>query len=395
MLDMNFRRNILKRFTRNSAVIDELLDYNRNHFSTKALRRPLCLPPDDEPSVGIWTAYKKESEEKDALSALQTHLPQFHFPIREGVSKTDKYRAAVLQGKPIPEVSETDPIVFDNPEALELCIHQTPAGRIPLIISCERSDFVRLVQALAGKNEPISVPDSMGALTIGNYSNWERIRQLKAEWQQNNPLDFTGEGWNARFKEIQQDKSLYQDRFILLSNGPYSAVCAHDAGFSESEWQENSLIIRRDHECTHFFTRRILGSMKNRLMDELMADYMGICGALGTYDAELFLRFMGLENHPEYRSGGRLENYRGEAPLSENAFRVLQELAVRSAKSLEAVHTSLTNNLTTFNQRIILVAAMSLLSIEELASEDGTARLENAYGSVKKTIRFSGNVSFA
>jgi hypothetical protein len=94
------------------------------------------------------------------------------------------------------------------------------------------------------------------------------------------------------------------------------------------------------HEATHYFTRRAFGSMRNNLLDELVADYIGLVAATGRYDADVFLRFMGLENHLQYRPGGRLENYRGRPPLGDDAFGVLQRSVVCAAQAIEQFHSA-------------------------------------------------------
>ncbi len=75
--------------------------------------------------------------------------------------------------------------------------------------------------------------------------------------------------------------------------------------------------------------------MQNNLLDELIADYQGIVAAVGHYRADWFLRFVGLESFPNYREDGRLQNYRGQPPLSNQAFKILQALVVAAAQNLE------------------------------------------------------------
>ena len=104
------------------------------------------------------------------------------------------------------------------------------------------------------------------------------------------------------------------------------------------EWLNASLVIRREHECAHYFTRRVLGSMRNSLLDELIADYVGVVAASGRYHAAWFLRFLGLEEFPAFRPDGRLQRYRGDPPLSDGAFAVLRSVAKRAAERLEAFH---------------------------------------------------------
>ena len=55
----------------------------------------------------------------------------------------------------------------------------------------------------------------------------------------------------------------------------------------------------------------------------------------GHYRADWFLRFMGLESFPDYRTGGRLENYQDESLLSIGAFKILQRLVKVAAENLE------------------------------------------------------------
>ena len=85
-------------------------------------------------------------------------------------------------------------------------------------------------------------------------------------------------------------RGLYQDRFLILSTGPYSNVAAREVGLSDSRWRETSTAIRLEHECTHYFTLRVFGSMRNNLLDELIADFMGITAADGRYRSDWFLR---------------------------------------------------------------------------------------------------------
>ena len=182
--------------------------------------------------------------------------------------------------------------------------------------------------------------------------------------------------WKQVFRGIIPQKALYQDRFILLSDGPYSAVPAASLGLTDAQWCSFSLTIRLEHECTHYFTRRVLGSMRNALFDELLADYMGMVVALGRFRADWFLRFMGLERYPHYREGGRLQNYRGKPPLSDGAFQLLQALVHHAAKNLERFDAHRTLELNTLQEKAWLLWALSHLTLEELAAENGAGLLD-------------------
>ena len=163
----------------------------------------------------------------------------------------------------------------------------------------------------------------------------------------------------------------------MLSEGPYSGVPAAELGLEHDAWVALSHTIRLEHEYTHYFTRRVLGSMRNNLLDELVADAMGLLAATGRFESAWFLRFLGLEAYPAYREGGRLQNYRGEPPLSDGAFRGLMVLVVDAARHLEAA----TSDGTDWRDplaRARLTLALTSLSLDQLAAPDGAAKIAEA-----------------
>jgi hypothetical protein len=262
-------------------------------------------------------------------------------------------------------------VTLHDPGSLRLWLHPTPAGRIPVLLLPDRRDFVAVYRALAGRNEPVPVPASMGACIVAGYNNWERVRRLRAHWESEAPHR-TEAGWQERFRSMVPRKELYQDRFILLSAGSYSAVPAGQLGLHPDEWARLSVVVRLEHECAHYFTRRVFGRMRNSLHDELIADYAGITAAAGTFHRHWLLRFLGLEDHPRYRAGGRLENYRGDPPLSEDALLVLRRMVAGAAGQLERLHREVAARAVPRHQ---VLAALTRLSLPELALPDAAATL--------------------
>ncbi len=336
----------------------ELGRYLETAFDLGALGPGTVLPLPDEPFVEVWEGWAEEARQQGAFAVLAKHLPQLRFPIREGISQTGDYRAATLKGVPAGGLEGATGLELERPDAIELEIHPSPAGRIPVLLVRGREEFVALVRALGKRNEPAPIPDSQGALMVGGFNNWARIRELRSRGE-----EVTG----------TTPKELYQDRFILLSDGPYSAVPAADLGLGEEEWKEVSLAIRRDHECAHYFTRRLFGSMRNHAHDELMADWAGLVAATGRFRADWFLRFLGLEDPARYRPGGRLDLYRGD--LSDEAFLALHELIRSAALNLEAFRPE------TLEDRARMLTALASLRLDELASSDGQRLLESAIDS--------------
>jgi len=369
MNSIGFRKQILSSYGASDTVMDELLPYSKNRFDHFGLSTPSTYPMSDEPFAEVWEEYARESINQGVFECLKTKLVQLNFPIKKGISQTESYRSATRKGAPLKDMEEASGLVLKHPEKLRLTLHQSPAGRIPLIISGVRADFVSLLRAFVMKNEPKPVPDSMGAMMVAGFNNWDRIRRYRKQWEIENSKDCTETRWKEEFRKIIAQKELYQDRFIILSDGPYSAIPAQEMGMTDREWRRASLIIRQEHECAHYFTRRLYSSMSNNLHDEIIADYMGIVIAAGRYRADWFLKFMGLDDYPNYRTGGRLENYRGDPPLSDEAFNILMLLVKNAAVQLERVDKKLYKN----QRRIIdgaeMIMALTELTLEELAWE--------------------------
>jgi hypothetical protein len=95
---------------------------------------------------------------------------------------------------------------------------------------------------------------------------------------------------------------------------------------------------------------------------------MGLWGATGSFSAEWFLRFMGLENFPRFRDTGRMANYRGDPPVSDGAFVILQRLMVSAAAHLESFGDRVGDSLSVESQARLMVT-LAQFTIEELADQ--------------------------
>lgn len=361
----------------------ELRAYARNAFDARALDAGLSLPLPDEPFVAFWEARVAEAAGRGAFAVLREHMPQLRFPVRAGVSDSPGYQAATRRGTPPAEIAEATGLELERPEVIELALYPSPAGRIPLIIVRGRAEFAALVQALTHRNEPKPVPASQGAIMIAGYNNWSRVHELRRQWEESDPATREDATWKDAFARLQPRRELYQDRFILLSDGPYSAVPAADLGLDEPEWRELSLVLRRDHECAHYLTRRIFGSMRNNLHDELLADYAGITAAAGRYRAAWFLRFLGLEGFPAYRAGGRLDLYRGDPPLSDGAFQQLHAMVQKVAETVERFDAGRPEDP---KERALAILALAVLGLEELAGAEGEERLRRTVEELRAKV---------
>jgi hypothetical protein len=377
-----FRADVLAVYGAGRQETEELLRYNENVFDRGQISS-MKFPLADEPFVASWEGYIQEVEREGTIKALEKYLIQLRFPVRAGMSKDSGYIAATTMGAEPPPAAATG-LGLLAPEHCSVTLYPTPAGRIPMIVTAVRDDFVLLVWALTRRNEPFPLPDSMGACMIAGYRNWHRIRMISSSSGPEAPFD----PFSVQLQNRLRDKSAYQDRFIILSNGYYSGVSPAEIGLPDERWRQLSVLIRREHECAHYFTRRVFASMRNNLIDEIIADYCGIVAAQGFFRSDWMLRFLGLEHFPAYRAGARLENYRGTPTLSPAAFQVLQRLVKQVAENLEVADREIFSR-NGRGEPLSAILPLSLFTLEELASVRAVQSLQDAFlaGTTISTLR--------
>lgn len=369
----------LRRFGATGAVLDELAAYCTHPYA--ADRQPPAFPLPDEPHVERWRLYAGEAARDGAFAALRRRFVQLRVPIQAGVSADEAYRAATRKGRTEDADRRFAPgLALEDPAGLQLEILPTIAGSVPVLTPSTRTDFERLVQAFTERNEPAPVPPAMGACIVTGLNNWDRIAAYREAWARHQPDGAREEAWSEEFARLVPQKALYQDRFIILSRGPYSQVGARDARMDENEWLARSLVIRREHELTHYFTYRVFGLLRSHASDELVADFVGLVRACGTYRGDLARLFLGIEGFPAFRAGGRLDGYRGQPPLSDEAFTVLTRIVHAAIDNLERVAQAEAGQLVDLGRLARLTHALSTVPLDELADEglEGTvqARLE-------------------
>ena len=368
-----FLRDIVKE----EQAINELLVYSKNKFILDKQKTNTLL---EDSYVDTWKKYYEESKKTGVFETLKKYIVQLQFPVQKGISKTEAYINSTLRGK---NNLNKSGLKLNQLDTLKLEIHKSAlAGNVPVLIISDDEDFNTLVCALSNKNEPKELPKSMGASFINGINNWDRIHQLKADWLQGNS---TG-NWSLYFKEnILPKPHLFKDKLIILSTKEYSGIKNESIGVSKNTWKSSSLIIRREHECAHLFTLKYYGTMANNMHDEIIADYAGITKVLGHFNKDWFLNFIGLENYPKYRKGGRLENYQGKNKLSNEAFEGLKMIIKNVAESIFQFDNSLGKILSETDQlyRIKSICEVDLIT---MASSKGKQKLMDKYNSMQVTI---------
>lgn len=158
-------------------------------------------------------------------------------------------------------------------ETLRIFFAKTLGGRLPVIVTGSRNDFLSVEAILNGRSEAEDYPVTVNAFTL-----------------------------QARAKNIRDHL------VILLGQAPYSNIPAQQLGLDETEWLERSCRLRFAHECAHYETLRLFGGMQNHALDEIVADAMGQLAAFGNFSAARQRLFFGLEQGTG-RCTGRLSFY--------------------------------------------------------------------------------------
>ena len=270
-----------------------------------------AFPLAEDPELAWWTNHAVDavhgvSQGSPVLDLLQSGLPQLLLPQQSGVSTSDLYKTLVLRGDSVDQASIAGVGASPQwvcPEALRLWIAPHPCGAMPVVQTPSWTDFVQLVRALAHRGEPVVLADGVHAQAVSGLIHWGLIRAF---------------GRQSRA------------RLVVLHEAPYGSVPASDVpgGLTEADWLQASTTLRLEHELTHLATKRLLGEMRLNLLDELIADCMGMVAALGGFNAELFGRCLGIRS-----PSGRWTTY--TKGLSQTDARQALDLVMLRANELE------------------------------------------------------------
>jgi hypothetical protein len=309
-----------------------LAAYCAHPFDPAVLPPPPVLPQPDEPHVAVWREYARAANGA-LFECLQARLVQLCVPIRAGISATPEYAALLRRGEPFDAARAGGRLALTEPGALRLDIVAHPAGALPVLATPCREDFLTLCRALAYRSEPAAIGPMVNAQMIAGVINWDRVGRYRAGW-----IARGGDGalWPAEMQRVaREERERFFDRLILLCDGPYAGVAAADLGLDvgPAEWVARSATLRTEHELAHYATKRLYGSMRLNLCDELIADCLGMTAALADFRARWFLTCLGLDGEGTARAGARAFTYRQD--LDDDDFAAANRMAVRAAGQVE------------------------------------------------------------
>ena len=255
---------------------------------------------------------------REALERLASVYPQLYLdPGLPG--SPEAWKEIVLRGKDT-TCRGLSHFVTDEKDSLEIV--ETPAGEVPVLTLFVRQDFECFLTIVANQCIPVPIPATQGASALNGVINWRKIREHQEAWLKEKEEEGDPDpDWGAEFKRFTAVKENYRDFLIVLSAGPYSSIPASRFGIPEDEWIRDSLVIRKYHECTHFYCRKKYPGLVDPVWDEVIADAVGIITAFGKMNTAMEEAFLG--TGPAGYTGGRLENYMAkDGTIHETAKRI-------------------------------------------------------------------------
>jgi hypothetical protein len=364
-----------------AAAVERVIRYCESPFDAALLPPAPIFPFASEPHVEEWRRYAAEAGAA-VFSYLGDRLPQLKLPIQAGISRTEAYANVVRRGHPFDRRDFGGTLELAEPAALRLYVHDHPAGALPILTTSCRADFEALCQALGSRSEPDAVGPAVNAQMVAGFINWDRVHRYRDEWVAGGGID-----WPAEMQRVAvHEKWRFHDRFIVTCERPYSGVMAAELGIAEgpAAWLEVSTRFRVEHEMTHYATKRLYGAMRLNMLDEAIADFMGMTYALGTFRASWFLRFAGIdgddEDQPILSPEGRMHTYKED--LEGDALDLLARLMVRAAHGLEQVAARRSDAVA----RGRLLLALAALTLDDMASSDVLERFDTAHEAAGRAI---------
>jgi hypothetical protein len=290
-----------------------LQEYCQGYPSFSAQRFRASRNPNlDREEMQWWQSLSQhEAQGGQLVELLSTGLPQLLLPQIPGISRTSLYRRLVVQGQHLRQPPPgLQPKGWERAEELRFQLVVHFCGAIPVLMTPCRNDFERLVRALGHRGEPASVDWAVNGIAVEGLTHWHvqgRVAQKAAT------------------------------RLIVLHEAPYGSLSAATIPGKPSRgtWLQASVIWRLEHELTHLATSYFFGKMRLNLLDELIADAMGMVRALEIFNADLFLRCMGME---QVNAGvdikmPRWRTYVGD--LNENDQRLVLQLLRERVQEIE------------------------------------------------------------
>ena len=330
-------------------------------YLKSAFKRPDVHLPVEDACHTTWWRQRFESDGGDA-QALVEILSQFQVSIAAGASHSEAYKRLILGARPastVPSASE----FFAAPDSVHWSVVDHSAGGLPVVTLEDRADFEFAFRALGARCEPVPIGENVHALYVGGLPNPVRVREIESAFIASGN---DSEAWPQDMqRRMKADGTSFHDRLILLHPATYGGLQVSDVDgqMNDEEWVEASRQLRLEHEFTHHATHRLLGSYRLHVHDEVLADLMGFTKALGRFEAELFLRALGIDGD-RIQPSARLLTY--TVDLDEDALPRLVEILRVVSETIEAISPVFVG--ASASDRLRRLLALSQIDLETLAA---------------------------
>ncbi len=314
------------------------------------------LPFPDQPGAAVWRLYEERAREEGAAKVLRGALVEFAFPVAEGMSQDEEYLAATRRGAVPFFLDHATGLELVDPLSVEILVHASPAGAVPVVSTGEREDFELMVQALTHRNEPEPVPEETALVRVSGLVNWDRVKRLRKSFLAQSP----GGDWEARLKELAREPRMIRDDFLLLYREPNLGIDGGAFDLDWDDWAKRSVRLTVEREATRQFMLRVSGEAEPSPAFPLLADYMGIVEAFGSYRADVARRLLGRGSEHDWGEKGE-----------------------RAVENLVAFDSRLEPKERDVPGRARTLMALSPFSLEELAEKGAPGRIRKARRKVK------------
>lgn len=343
---------------------DVIVEYGKSPCSSSQSSVKLM---DNELHTEVWEKYCISGADR-SFRIVQNNIQQFSIPVREGISCTEEYADVVKRGKDFDENIFGGEFYLEEPEKFRCVVYDHYAGNLPVLATESRTDFENLYRLIACRCEPEEVNPSVNALMVSGINNWQRLNSYRDKWMSDNNFLLTGKSWRDEFNRIlKEDPSVFRDRLILVMKSTYSSVSAEDLGLgiSNAEWLDKSMIIRLEHEFTHYALKRFFNVMRNHLWDEVIADFIGTVKAFNDFRGAWLITFLGISAGGEIKEKARFHHYTSK--FKDRELDLLAELIQYVAAGLEKLYRRKLYKLKTSD----ILHELSGMSLVDMATVEG------------------------
>lgn len=225
----------------------------------------------------------------EVWKALENRYPQLRLPISEGMSKSDQYKRVALRGLEVEDKQNNF-----VPSSEDLLIHTTfESNPVELLFIRNRENFEHFIQIMAYRCEPHEIARKSSVFTLTEVINWSKIKAHKREY-----LKLGGKDWEKELDSFMSNRKNYTETLIVVGfkeEDSYENICSKLQ--EGKEFRVYSKIKLFTQYAGFIATRKVLRK-KEKILNYLLNQCIGLVSAAGEYDIEIAKALSGYEEKP-------------------------------------------------------------------------------------------------